>query len=120
MTRKLAPNLGPMVGGRHTTTPVSSRSAGQQLTKKSYENRYLFARKQQQTYNFSKAGNRPTPAVCYAITSTSKAMQQCAVPSQVHGRPYIAFEGSAQLTPGDVGCDDEAQGWFLPREVDPE
>ena len=70
-------------------------------------------------YNFSKAANRPTPAVCYAITSASKAMLQCTVPSQVHRRPYIALEGSAQQTSGDIGSDDEAQDQFLPREASP-
>ena len=78
-----------------------------------------FHKKQQQMYDFSKVANRPTPAVHYAITSASKAMLQCTIPSQVHRRPYIALEGSAQLTSGDIGSDDEAQDWFLPREVNP-
>ena len=117
MTTKLAPNVGPMVGGRHTATPVCSRSAGRWPTAKSYEKLFLFAKEQQQTYDFSKVANpssvlhhhkhsKGNAAVCCTITSAQKT---------VH-----STQGSGQLTSGDVGSDDEAQDRFSPKEVNPE
>ena len=67
-TTKLVPSVGPMAGGRSTTSPVSSRLAGQWPTSKSYEKRFLFAKEQQQPYDFYKVADRLTPAVCCTIT----------------------------------------------------
>ena len=82
MTTKLAPNVGPMAGGRSTTSSVSSRLAGRWPTAKSYEKGFLFVKEQQRPYNFYKVADRPTPAVHHTITRQQKVNEQCTAPSQ--------------------------------------
>ena len=70
-------------------------------------------------YDFGRAADRPTLAMCHTITGTQRQSSSAPYHHQCTDNSS-AFGGSAQITSGGIGSDEDAWRQFLLKEVSPE